>query len=237
MNTMMCDSDTPPVNSRGDTECSNCVDGTQHVDTTVSFPVPSGARTGVDWSSEPNSSPVDCAKWSTGVDWSSKPQSFPCYLPSGACTGVDWSSEPNSSFVDCAKWSTGVDWGSKPQSFPCDLPSGACTGVDWSSEPNPPVDCAKWSTGVDWSSEPNPSPVDCAKWSTGVDWGSKPQSFPCDLPSGACTGIDLILLLWTVPSGVLVSTGVVNPNLSPVTVTVLCYIMPVMMFLTMFTLP
>ncbi|KAL8625525.1 hypothetical protein ACOMHN_014614 [Nucella lapillus] len=32
MKTMMCDSDTPPVNSSGDTECSNCVDGTQHVD-------------------------------------------------------------------------------------------------------------------------------------------------------------------------------------------------------------
>ncbi|KAL8563374.1 hypothetical protein ACOMHN_008213 [Nucella lapillus] len=32
MKTMMCDSDTPPVNSSGDTEFSNCVDGTQHVD-------------------------------------------------------------------------------------------------------------------------------------------------------------------------------------------------------------
>ncbi|KAL8618488.1 hypothetical protein ACOMHN_049905 [Nucella lapillus] len=60
------------------------------------------------------------------------------------------------------------------------------------------------------------------------------------VPSGVLvlTGVvNLIFLLWTVPSGVVVSTGVVNPNLSPVTVTVLCYIMPVAMFLTMFTLP
>ncbi|KAL8580898.1 hypothetical protein ACOMHN_039598 [Nucella lapillus] len=74
--------------------------------------------------------------------------------------------------------------------------------------------------GVDWSSEPNPSPVDCAKWSSGVDWGSEPQSFPCDCDSAVLvlTGVvNLILLLWTVPSGVVVSTGVVNPNLSPVT--------------------
>ncbi|KAL8567601.1 hypothetical protein ACOMHN_054414 [Nucella lapillus] len=32
MKTMMCDSDTPPVNSSGDTEFSKCVDGSQHVD-------------------------------------------------------------------------------------------------------------------------------------------------------------------------------------------------------------
>ncbi|KAL8579976.1 hypothetical protein ACOMHN_056864 [Nucella lapillus] len=32
MKTMMCDSDTPPVNSSGDTEFPNSVDGTQHVD-------------------------------------------------------------------------------------------------------------------------------------------------------------------------------------------------------------
>ncbi|KAL8621750.1 hypothetical protein ACOMHN_061885 [Nucella lapillus] len=32
MITMMCDGDTPPVNKSGDTEFSNCIDGTQHVD-------------------------------------------------------------------------------------------------------------------------------------------------------------------------------------------------------------
>ncbi|KAL8603958.1 hypothetical protein ACOMHN_039002 [Nucella lapillus] len=32
METMMCDSDTHPVNRSGDTEFLNCVDGTQHVD-------------------------------------------------------------------------------------------------------------------------------------------------------------------------------------------------------------
>ncbi|KAL8618153.1 hypothetical protein ACOMHN_034380 [Nucella lapillus] len=58
------------------------------------------------------------------------------------------------------------------------------------------------------------------------------------VPVLVSTGVlNLILLLWTVPSGVLVPAGEVNPNLSPVTVTVLCYVIPVMMFLTMFTLP
>ncbi|KAL8600319.1 hypothetical protein ACOMHN_060937 [Nucella lapillus] len=74
------------------------------------------------------------------------------------------------------------------------------------------------STGV---VNPNLSPVTC-------------QVVPVLVLTGV---VNLILPLWTVPSGVLVSTGVVNPNLSPVTVTVLCYIMPVVMFLTMFTLP